>query len=266
MRGMDLGLAGRACIVTGGSRGFGYAVAERLVAERAGVLLVARGADDLDAAVDQLGSPLVASLAVDVCAPGAAEQIVMACRGRFGRLDVLVNNAGGTAVTPLEELTDDDWQSQLDQHVLAPMRLMRVAAPVMADAGWGRIVNVASSSGKRPSSMNPAYGVAKSAELALSRAFAEHWAPRGVLINAVAPGPAATQLWTADGGMGEQVAARRGGTSAAAIVDVGAQLPLGRVAQAGEIADVVTFLCSERVSTVVGAAWSADGGAVRSIL
>lgn len=263
---MDLGLAGRACIVTGGSRGFGYAVAERLVAERACVLLVARGRDDLDAAVDRLGSPLVASLAIDVCQPRAADEIVMACRGRFGRLDVLVNNAGGSTVTPMEELTDEDWQSQLDQHVMAPMRLMRAAAPVMAEAGWGRIVNVTSSSGKRPSSMNPAYGVAKSAELALSRSFAEHWAPRGVLVNAVAPGPAATELWTGDDGMGAQVAARQGGSIDDAIANLGAQLPLGRVAQAGEIADVIAFLCSERVSTVVGAAWSADGGAVRTIL
>jgi 3-oxoacyl-[acyl-carrier protein] reductase len=263
---MDLGLAGRACIVTGGSRGFGYAVAERLVAERASVLLIARGQDGLDAAVDRLASPLVAAVAVDVTASGAAEQIVGACRGRFGRLDVLVNNAGGSQVKPMEELTDDDWQQQLDEHVLAPMRLMRAAAPVMAEAGWGRIVNVASSSGKRPSSMNPAYGVAKSAELALSRAFAEHWAPRGVLVNAVAPGPAATELWTGADGMGAQVAARRGGTIEDAIASLGTQLPLGRVAEAGEVADIISFLCSERCSTVVGAAWSADGGAVRTIL
>ncbi len=165
---------------------------------------------------------------------------------------MLVNNAGGSTVTPMEELTDEDWQSQLDQHVMAPMRLMRAAAPVMAEAGWGRIVNVTSSSGKRPSSMNPAYGVAKSAELALSRSFAEHWAPRGVLVNAVAPGPAATELWTGDDGMGAQVAARQGGSIDDAIANLGAQLPLGRVAQAGEIADVIAFLCSERVSTVVG--------------
>ncbi|MBO9533714.1 MAG: SDR family oxidoreductase [Solirubrobacteraceae bacterium] len=263
---MDLGLAGRACIVTGGSRGFGYAVAERLVAERAGVLLIGRGREELDAAIDRLSSPLVACLAIDVTEPTAADQIVSACRGRFGRLDVLVNNAGGSAVTPMEELTDADWQSQLDQHVLAPMRLMRAAAPVMAGAGWGRIVNVTSSSGKRPSSMNPAYGVAKSAELALSRAFAEHWAPRGVLVNAVAPGPAATELWTGRGGMGEQLAGREGSTIEAVVERLGRQLPLGRVAEAGEIADVVAFLCSERCSTVVGAAWSADGGAVRTIV
>lgn len=263
---MDLGLSGRACIVTGGSRGFGFATAQRLVAERASVLLVARGADDLDRAAGELASPLVATLAVDVCDPTAADAIVSACRQRFGRLDALVNNAGGSRVTPMDELTDADWQEQLDQHLLAPMRLMRAAAPVMAAAGWGRIVNVTSSSGKRPSSMNPAYGVAKSAQLALSRAFAEHWAASGVLVNAVAPGPAATELWTAPGGMGEQVSARKGCTMVEAIDALGSQLPLGRVATADEIADVITFLCSARASTVVGAAWSADGGAVRTIV
>lgn len=264
---MDLELSGRACIVTGGSRGFGFAVAERLAAEGAQLLLVARGAAALAAAAERLPAGTeVETLATDVTAPGAAEQIIDLCEARFGRLDVLVNNAGGTSVTPLEELTDEDWASQWEQHVHAPMRLMRAAAPVMARAGFGRIVNVTSSSGRRPSSQNPAYGVAKSGQLALSRAFAEHWAPRGVLVNAVAPGPAATELWTEPGGMGEQVAARRGGTAEEAVAAMGAALPLGRVATPGEVADVIVWLCSPRASSVVGAVWSVDGGAVRSII
>lgn len=263
---MDLQLTGRACIVTGGSSGFGYAIAERLVAEGALVLLVARGEARLAAAAERLGvGDAVETLAADVTADGAAEQIVDVCRARFDRLDVLVNNAGGTKVTPLEELTDADWADQWEQHVHAPMRLMRAAAPVMAEAGFGRIVNVTSSSGRRPSSQNPSYGVAKSGQLALSRAFAEHWAPRGVLVNAIAPGPAATELWVEPGGMGEQVAARKGGTADDAIAAMGAGLPLGRVATAGEVADVAVFLCSPRASNVVGAVWSVDGGAVRTI-
>lgn len=262
---MDLGLSGRACIVTGGSAGFGYAIAERLVAEGASVLLVARGLQRLEEAADALRGARVETFAMDVTNPDAARQIVARCRQRFGRLDVLVNNAGGTKVAPLDELTDQDWQDQWAQHVEAPMRLMRAAAPVMAEARFGRIVNVASSSGRRPSSQNPAYGVAKSGQLALSRAYAEHWAPRGVLVNAVAPGPAATELWTGPGGMGEQVAARTGQSVQEILDDFGAVLPLGRVASAGEVADVAVWLCSARASNVVGAVWSVDGGAVRTI-
>ncbi|MDO9353544.1 MAG: SDR family oxidoreductase [Solirubrobacteraceae bacterium] len=263
---MDLQLKGRACIVTGGSRGFGYAIAERLVEEGACLLLVARDGHALHEAADRLNGPHVATLAVDVTHAGAAEKIVTACRGRFGRVDVLVNNAGGTKVLPMDELTDHDWLDQWEQHVHAPMRLMRAAAPVMAAAGFGRIVNVTSSSGRRPSSQNPAYGVAKSGQLALSRAFAEHWAPRGVLVNAIAPGPASTELWTEPGGMGDQVAARKGGTAEEAVEAMGAALPLGRVGTPGEVADIAVFLCSPRAANVVGAVWSVDGGAVRTII
>ena len=264
---MDLQLTGRACIVTGGSRGFGFAIAERLAEEGARLLLVARGADALAEAAARLPEGTeVATVATDVTHEGAAERIVEACQSRFGGVDVLVNNAGGTNVTPMDELTDADWASQWEQHVHAPMRLMRAAAPVMAEAGFGRIVNVTSSSGRRPSGQNPAYGVAKSGQLALSRSFAEHWAPRGVLINAIAPGPAATELWVEPGGMGDQVAARKGGTSEDAIAAMGAGLPLGRVGTPGEVADVAVFLCSPRASNVVGAVWSVDGGAVRTII
>jgi 3-oxoacyl-[acyl-carrier protein] reductase len=264
---MDLQLTGRACIVTGGSRGFGFAIAERLAEEGARLLLVARGAEALSEAAGRLpDGAQVETLAADVTADGAAERIVEACQERFGAVDVLVNNAGGTNVTPMDELTDADWTSQWEQHVLAPMRLMRAAAPVMAEGGFGRIVNVTSSSGRRPSGQNPAYGVAKSGQLALSRSFAEHWAPRGVLVNAIAPGPAATELWVEPGGMGDQVAARKGGTAEEAIAAMGAGLPLGRVGTPGEVADVAVFLCSPRVSNVVGAVWSVDGGAVRTII
>ncbi len=263
---MDLGLKGKACIVTGGSRGIGYALAERLVAEGACVMIVGRSADDLAAAEDRLGGRHVVSVVADVTDPGAAAHITRQCCDRFGRIDVLVNNAGSTVDRPMDELTDEDWAGQWRLHVEAPMRLMRAAAPVMVKTGWGRIVNVASSSGRRPSSQNPAYGVAKSGQLALSRAFAEYWAPRGVLVNAVAPGPAKTELWTGPGGLGDQVAERTGRDREDVMNSFGAALPIGRMAEAAEIADVCLFLCSERASNVVGAVWSVDGGAVRTIL
>ena len=132
----------------------------------------------------------------------------------------------------------------------------------MAERGWGRIVNVTSSSAKRPSGMNAAYSVTKAAQLSLSRAFADHYAGRGVLVNAIAPGPTSTELWVGEGGLADQSGDAREGAEARGQ----GKLPLGRFATPVEIADVIAFLCSERASTVVGAAWSADGGAVQVII
>lgn len=268
---MDLGLNGRRCVVTGASRGIGRAIAEALAAEGAHVLLVGRDRDalaDAERAVAAAGAraegatPTVASLAADVTAPDAGERTVAAARERLGGLDVLVNNAGTSRNVPLDRLDDADWELQWQLNVRGPERLMRAAAPVMAQNGWGRIVNVASSSGKRPSATNVAYSVTKSAQLALSRAYADAWADRGVLVNAVAPGPVATGLWLDPGGLADQAAAARGTDRDAALRAAAARVPLGRLAEPEEIANVVVFLCSERASTVAGAAWSVDGGAV----
>src|SRR5664280_3535718 len=152
---MDLGLSGRAAIVTGGSRGIGLAVAQQLTAEGAKPLLIARRAEALDAAAARWGGG-AQWLALDITQPDAGECAVGACRERFGRVDVLVNGAGMSSVRSLEELTDAEWQAQWNIHVMAPMRLMRAAIPVMAAAGWGRVVNVSSSSGKRPGQRNVA--------------------------------------------------------------------------------------------------------------
>jgi 3-oxoacyl-[acyl-carrier protein] reductase len=261
---MDLGLAAKACIVTGATRGIGLATARMLHDEGARLLLVARDGDALAAAAAELdGAEL---LAADVTDPGDDERIVAACAERFGAVDVLVNNAGTSFVRSLEELTDDDWRSQWELHVMGPMRLMRAAAPRMAAAGGGRIVNVCSSAGKRPSLTNPAYAVTKAAQLSLSRVFADRYAADGVLVNAVAPGAVASPLWTADGGLADQAAAARGGTREEALKAQAAKIPLGRFAEPEEVAAVVVFLCSAAASTVTGAAWSADGGTVATIL
>ena len=249
---MDLGLEGRACVVTGASRGIGRATARLLAAEGARVLGIARGEG--------------ADLALDVTAPDAAERVVEECERRFGSVDVLVNNAGTSAARGLAELTDADWQEQLDLHVMAPMRLMRAVAPRMAERGWGRIVNVCSSSGKRPSLSNAAYSVSKAAQLSLSRVFADTYAGRGVLVNAVAPGPVDTPLWLAEGGLADQAAAAQGRTRDEVLAAARDKIPLGRFGSEQEIAAVIAFLCSEQASNVSGAAWSADGGSVPTIV
>jgi 3-oxoacyl-[acyl-carrier protein] reductase len=244
---MDLGLSGKACIVTGATSGIGAAVTRILRDEGAQVLGVARRGADLQA---------------DVTEPHAGAYIVEACEAAFGRVDVLVNNAGTSDVMGLDQLTDEEWELQWQLNVLGPMRLMRAAAPRMAERGWGRIVNVASSAGKRPSLRNAAYTVTKTAELALSRVYADAWAAKGVLVNAVAPGPTATELWTAAGGIADQQAKQAGTSLDEELKAAASKVPIGRLGEPDEIASVVVFLCSERAANVAGASWSVDGGIV----
>jgi 3-oxoacyl-[acyl-carrier protein] reductase len=243
---MDLGITGRTAVVTGASRGIGAAAARMLEQEGARVLAVSR------------------SEGIDVTDPAAPDRIVEALGGSAP--DILVNNAGTSFARSLDDLTDADWTGQWELHVMASMRLMRAFAPAMAERGWGRIVNVASSAGKRPSLTNAAYSVTKAAQLSLSRVFADTWAEHGVLVNAVAPGAVASQLWVGEGGLGDQTAAAKGISREEALAAQAAKIPLGRLATEDEIASVVVFLCSERASTVTGAAWAVDGGTVATIV
>ena len=256
---MDLGLRGRVAVVTGASAGIGLETARALSAEGAEVVMVGRNAERLDAAAAAIGGA-PQTLEADVTDPAAPERIAELAA------DILVNNAGTSAITPLDELTDEDWQQQWELNVMAPMRFMKALAPGMAERGWGRVVNVASSSGKRPSSTNAAYSVAKAAELSLSRAFADAYADRGVLINAVTPGMVGSGLWLEEGGMADQLAAAQGTTREEALESAAGRIPVGRLGEPEEIAAVVAFLCSERASNVTGAAWSVDGGSVPIIL
>jgi 3-oxoacyl-[acyl-carrier protein] reductase len=260
---MDLGLTDKVCVVTGATRGIGLEVARRLCAEGAQVLFVGRDADTLAQVSSECGGDY---LAADITDPAVDERIVATCAEQMGGIDVLVNNAGTSFARSIDDLTEEDWQSQWELNVMAPMRLMRAAAPRMAARGGGRIVNVCSSAGKRPSGTNVAYSVTKAAELSLSRVFADAYAPDNVLVNAVAPGPVASPLWMAPGGLAEQTAAAKNKSREEAIEDQVARVPLGRFAEPGEIADVIVFLCSERASIVTGAAWSADGGTVAIVI
>jgi len=265
---VQLGLRDRVCVITGASRGIGAASAVSLSIEGAVVLLVGRSEESLagTASACRRAGGRAEALALDVTDPGAGGALLKACTDRFGRIDGLVNNAGSSAVKSIEQLTDQDWQAQWELHVMAPMRLMRALAPAMAERHWGRIVNVSSSSGKRPSQTNMAYSVTKAAELSLSRAFADLYAPRGVLVNAVTPGPIASELWVAPGGLADQAAEAQGTTREQVLESTAARVPLGRFGTEREIAAVITFLCSELASNVAGAAWSADGGSVPVII
>jgi 3-oxoacyl-[acyl-carrier protein] reductase len=269
---MDLGLSGRACVVTGAGRGIGLETARLLCAEGASVLLVVRSQERLAAAVHACeaagGAGEAAGLPLDVTDDDAGERMVAAANERFGALDVLVNNAGTSRIRGLDEVADEEWRVAWELNVMAPMRAMRAALPGMRERGWGRVVNVSSSAGKRPSGdLSPEYSVTKAAELSLSRVFADRYAADGVLVNAVCPGPTASQLWLENGGLLDQSQRASGHASREeALEAVGSKRPIGRLAEPAEIASAIVWLCSERASYVAGAAWSVDGGTVQIII
>ncbi len=270
---MDLGLSGRACVVTGASRGIGRETARMLCGEGADVLLVARTEDalleaaDACAAAGQEAGGRAESLVADVTEPDAAEWIAGEAADRLGQLDVLVNSAGTARWRDLDDVPDEDWYAAWELNVMAPMRLMRAAAPGMRERGWGRIVNVSSTAGKRPSASMPEYSVAKAAELSLSRLFADRYAPHGVLVNAICPGPVKSELWMEEGGLLDQSKDLSGhSTREEALEAAGSKRPIGRLAEPEEIAGAIVFLCSEHASYTSGAAWSVDGGTVQVII
>jgi len=278
---VDLGLRGRGCVVTGASRGIGAETAKLLCAEGANVLLVARNEERLEAAAEAAaaaGTPATTAstgdtrsraetLVLDITAEDAGERMLAAATDHFGALDVLVNNAGSARWRDLDDVPDEDWRAQYELNVMAPLRAMRAAAPPMAERGWGRIVNVCSTAGKRPSSAMPEYSVAKAAELSLSRLFADRYAKSGVLVNAICPGPVESEMWMEPGGLLDQSQQMSGDASREqALATAGAKRPIGRLAESAEIAGAIAFLCSERASYVSGAAWSVDGGTVQVII
>ncbi len=248
---MDLGLRDRVCVVTGSTGGIGAEVVRLLRDE--GARVVSSGRRD--------SGPGEHHVAVDLTRRGEPERLVAETLDRFGRLDVLVNNVGGTDIRKLADLTDDDWQASFELNLMSAVRATRAALPTMREQGGGAIVNVSSTAAKRPSSSMPDYSVMKAALLSYSRLVADLHAADGIRCNAVTPGPTATEAWLGEGGLADQQGERDD-----VLAKVAAGRPLGRLAQPEEIAAVVVFLCSDRASYVTGAAWSADGGTVPIII
>lgn len=260
---MDLGLGERTAIVTGASRGIGRAVAEALVAEGASVLLVARRADALAAVARDLGPAAVACPA-DLTDPGAAAAVVARCQDVFGRVDVLVNNAGEAVPTPMDRLTEDDWRHGFELTFFAAVRMAQACAPVMREAGWGRMVHVASVSGREPDPVFAPYSAAKAALLNLSTSLTQAYAGDGVLSSCVVPGVTLTELVAETA----QATAARRGTSAEdvmALMLAKHRVPTGRFGTPEEVAAAVVFLASEAASWIAGATLEVDGGTLRSV-
>jgi 3-oxoacyl-[acyl-carrier protein] reductase len=246
---VDLGLAGKVCLVTGSTAGIGFEVAKRLADEGAHVVTTGR----------RERGPGELHVAADLTERGAADRLVAAAVERFGRIDGLVNNTGGTEIRKLAELTDDDWQRSFELNLMTAVRTTRAALPHMQSGS--AIVNVSSTAAKRPSAGMPDYSVLKAALLSFSRLVADLRAPDGIRCNAVTPGPTATDAWLGAGGLAEQQ-----GDRDEVLAKVAAGRPLGRLAEPGEIADVIVFLLSPRAAYVTGAAWSVDGGTVPIII
>jgi NAD(P)-dependent dehydrogenase (short-subunit alcohol dehydrogenase family) len=246
---VDLGLEDKVVVVTGSTGGIGLQVANLLQAEGAHVVTNGRR----EAGVGEL------HITADLTRAGEADRLIEETVGRFGRLDGLVNNLGGTDIRTLGELTDDDWQRSFELNLMTAVRTTRAA---LRHLGAGSaIVNVSSTAGKRPSLGMPDYSVMKAGLLSYSRLVADLHAKDGIRCNAVTPGPTATEAWTASDGLAAQQ-----GDRDEVLAKVGAGRPLGRLAEPVEIAAVVVFLLSERASYVTGAAWSADGGTVPIII
>ena len=256
---MDLGLQDTVCVITGSTGGIGRETARLLAGEGAKVVTAGRGGE-----APGVGEAL--HVRVDLGRAGEPERLVREAEERLGRVDVLVNNVGAARQHSFEEVTEEDWEALWQLNVMSYIRTIRAVLPGMKERGSGVIVNVSSTAGKRPSASMPDYSLTKAAVLSLSRLVADVYAKNGIRSNAVTPGPTATEAWLGEGGLADQQAARTGKTRDEVLAAVGAGRPLGGLAEPGEIAAVIAFLCSPQTSYVTGAAWSADGGTVPIIV
>ena len=246
---MDLGLGGKAAVVTGGSRGIGRAIALRLAEEGAGVAICARGAPALREAEVQLRDrsvPVYASVC-DVGDPRALDDFLDAARAQLGRLDILVNNPSGFA------FADDEatWQATLNVDLMAAVRASRKASQWMGEGGGGAIVHISSIAGLEAPSFPPAYGAAKAALVLHAKSLALALAPRKIRVNTVAPGSIEFP-----GGVWDQARQSSPDFYQAML----ATIPAGRMGTPEEVADVVAFLASERASWITGTCIVVDGG------
>jgi NAD(P)-dependent dehydrogenase (short-subunit alcohol dehydrogenase family) len=261
---VDLGLTDRVCVVTGSTAGIGLETARLLAAEGALVVVSGRDAGRVDEALKDTGAAL--GIAADLARPEAPGELIARTEEELGRVDCLVNNVGLAVQVGFEELADADWEAMWQLNVMSYVRAIQAVIPGMRDRGSGRIVNVSSTAGKRPSASMPDYSVTKAAVLSLSRLVADLYAGDGILVNAITPGPTASPAWLAPGGLADQASARSGKSREEVLAGVAKGRPLGRLAEPEEIAAVIVFLCSDRAGYVTGAAWSADGGTVPIII
>ena len=244
---MDRDFTGRVALITGAVRGLGRAAAARLLERGASVAVHVRDSERAEAVAGQLGDGAFA-VAGDLADSAALREIVDRTIDRYGRLDILVNNAALALSTRFEQIPEEEWRRAMDINVTAPFLLIRAVLPAMKAAGWGRIVNISSTAGKSVSTLGGAhYTTSKAALLGLTRAAAKELGPYGITVNAICPGLIDTEL-TREHASPDDLAA------------YASSFPIQRLGEAVEVADLICFLASEQAGYITGASLDINGG------
>jgi 3-oxoacyl-[acyl-carrier protein] reductase len=253
---MELGLKRKVAAVTGGSDGIGKATALRLAQEGALVAICARRADVLRIAADEIRQHggTVLEVVADVTSPADVLRFIDEAASKLGGLDILVNNAGTANARHFEAADDDIWHADLDLKLHAAIRASRAAIPHMKQRGQGRIINLTTWGGKQPGARSLPTSVSRAAGIALTKAMSKDLAEYRILVNTVCVGSIRS-------GQQAAAAARKGVTTEQYYADLGAHVPLRRVGEAEEVANVIAFLASDAASYVTGASINVDGGA-----
>lgn len=252
---MELGLKGKVAVVTGGTEGIGRATALRLAREGARLAICARRQKLLDktAADIRMTGADVLAVAADVSKAADVERFIRAVIDRFGRIDILVNNAGTSARGKFLEVDDGTWGADLELKVFGAIRCARLAVPYMKKQGGGRIVNITISSAKQPGAESMPTSVSRAAGLAMTKALSREFAAANILVNTVCIGKIKS-------GQHERRYARQGISAEEYYGQISQDIPLGRVGEAEEVANVIAFLASEAASYVTGTSINLDGG------
>jgi NAD(P)-dependent dehydrogenase (short-subunit alcohol dehydrogenase family) len=268
---MDLGIAGRVALVTGGDSGIGLASGRELLAEGARVVLTDRDADALDQAVAELadgGAPdAVVGVPADLTVLADVEALAGRARDLLGDPEILVHAAGVTGATgDFLEIDDDGWRSTLETDLLAAVRTVRAFLPAMLARRWGRVVLLASEDAVQPYPDELPYCASKAGVLALVKGLSKAYGGQGVLVNAVSPAFVATPMTDA---MMRERADERGETFDEAVrsflVEERPGIEARRRGEPDEVAAVIAWLCSDRASFVLGSNWRVDGGSVATV-
>jgi 3-oxoacyl-[acyl-carrier protein] reductase len=268
LAGVDLGLRGKAVIVTGASKGIGRAIAHAFLREGANVALAARTQADLESAARDGaalgGTPL--AVVSDVTREGDIRHLVDTTLERFGSIDVLVNNAGGGAFTPFEELTLDDWRRLFELNLFSVVGLIKAVLPIMRAQRSGRIINISSESAVQPDAAMPHYNASKAALNNLTKSLSKAVGSEGILVNTVSPAFIKTPLIEEMlAGIGRPRGLDVGAAEAAFLRESRPNIVLKRAGTPEETASAVVFLASKHASFITGANLRIDGGSVASV-